>query len=396
MQPSILFVDDDANVLQGLRRMLHHKRAEWRMSFAGSGKEALALMAASPVDVLISDMRMPEIDGAALLAETARRHPDTIRFILSGQSSKESLFRAVGPCHQYLSKPCEGKVLEERVECALALRRRLAEPRLRSVIGGLDFLPSLPATYSALQAELEGGQARQERIEAVLARDPGLAAKLLQIANSAYFQRAREIRSVWQAVSFLGYDVVRTLALSFGIGTQFKLQKIGDVPIEELIGHGLAVGSVARAIARAEHLDAQTVEDCFSAGILHDLGILILADNFAERYTPVVDAVRHHKVTLHAVERAAFGVSHADVAAYLLGTWGLPDSLVRAVADHHEPTSGNERLDTASILRLADNLVVERELRATDGPPAQLENLAEDRRIAWRKLRDRVMEEQPA
>jgi HD-like signal output (HDOD) protein len=396
MQPSILFVDDDPNVLQALRRMLHHKRAEWRLSFAGSGKEALAIMAAGPVDMLISDMRMPEIDGAALLAETARRHPDTIRFILSGQSSKESLFRAVGPCHQYLSKPCEGKVLEERVEGALALRRRLAEPRLRSVVGGLDFLPSLPTTYSALQAELEAGQARQDRIEAILARDPGLAAKLLQIANSAYFQRAREIRSVWQAVNFLGYDVVRTLALSFGVGTQFKQQKIGDMPIEELIGHGLAVGGVARAIARAERLEGQVIEDCFSAGILHDLGILILADNFAARYTPVIDAVRRHNVALHDAERAAFGVNHADIGAYLLGTWGLPDSLVQAVADHHQPTNGDERLDAASVMRIADSLVVERELGGADGRPSALANLTENRRIAWRKLRDRVMEEQPA
>jgi HD-like signal output (HDOD) protein/ActR/RegA family two-component response regulator len=393
MQPSILFVDDDPNVLQGLRRLLHHKRADWRMAFAASGKEALAMMAAAPVDVLISDMRMPEVDGAALLAETARRHPGTIRFILSGQSSKESLFRAVGPCHQYLSKPCEGKVLEERVENALALRRRLRDPRLRAVIGGLGFLPTLPATYSALQAEFEAGQARQERIEAILARDPGLAAKLLQIANSAYFQRAREIHSVWQAVNFLGYDVVRTLALSYGVGSQFKRQQIGDMPIAELIGHGLAVGGVARAIARAERLPPQTIEDCFSAGILHDLGILILADNFAERYTPVVAATQREEISLHEAERAAFGVSHADIGAYLLGTWGLPDSLVQAVADHHQMTNGDERLEAASVLRIADSLVVERELRAADGAPAQLAGLAEDRRVAWRKLCDRVMEE---
>jgi len=390
--PSILFVDDDPNVLQGLKRMLHHKRQDWRLSFANSGAEALAAMAVAPVDVLISDMRMPEIDGAALLSETAKRHPDTIRFILSGQSSKEALLRSVGPCHQFLSKPCEGKVLEARIEAALALRRRLADPKLRAVIGELAVVPSLPRIYSDLQAELETGQPRQDRVEAIVARSPGFAAKMLQIANSAYFQRGRDIHSIWRAINFLGYEIVRTLALSFGITGQLRHRTVGSLPVAWVVERGMLVAALARAIGRAEGLPPETIEDCFSAGVLRDIGFLVLADNFPDRYARVIEAAAQEHVALDLAERAAFGVTHADVGAYLLGTWGLPDSIVQAVSDHHRPLTGAEPIDAAVAVRLANRLVAEGETEPLSGSPAGLEHFAEDRLAAWRALRDAALE----
>lgn len=390
--PSVLFVDDDPNVLQGLRRMLHHKRQAWRMAFATSGRQALEMMAQAPVDVLVSDMRMPEMDGAALLMEAAKRHPDTVRFILSGQSSKEALFRAVGPCHQFLSKPCEGKVLEERVEGALALRRRLSDAPLRAVIGKLHFLPTPPAAFHELQTELDAGQPQQERVEAILGRAPGIAAKLLQMANSAYFQRGREIRSLWQAVNFLGYDVVRSLAVHFGIAGQIRRADVAGVPNDDFFNHTSLVAGLARAIARSERLPTQSIEDSFSAGILHDVGAMILAENFAEKYAALASAAATDGIPLHEAERVAFGVTHADVGGYLLGTWGLPDSLVLAVADHHRPTNGNEPLDAAAAVRIADSLVCGVERRGIDGPAAKLAALDAGRRQTWCALRDRMME----
>jgi len=390
--PSILFVDDDPNVLQALNRMLRHKRSAWRMAFAIGGKQALALMDLMPVDVLVSDMRMPEMDGAALLAETAQRHPDTIRFILSGQSSQESLFRAIGPCHQYLSKPCEGRELEERIEAALTLRQRLGDAALRALVGKLEFLPSLPAVYQSLLAELESGQPSQERIERALAGDPGVAAKLLQIANSAYFPGARQIHSVWQAANFLGYEIVRALALGCGVTAQARRPEIGGMPTQDILHHGLVVAGLARDIARAEQLAPAVIDDCFSAGILHDLGVLVLVENFAERYAPVVSAARHDAVPLHLAERSAFGVCHADIGAYLLGTWGLPDSLVRAVADHHRAPRPGLALNAASVLYVANALTTERAFAMVEARPDFMPEVADARRASWRAMCDRALE----
>lgn len=390
--PSILFVDDDPNVLQGLKRLLHHKRQDWRLNFANGGAEALAAMASAPVDVLISDMRMPEIDGATLLLETAKRHPDTVRFILSGQSSKEALLRSVGPCHQFLSKPCEGKVLEARIEGALALRRRLADPRLRAVIGELAVVPSLPSIYQDLQSELDTGQPRQERIEAIMARSPGFAAKMLQIANSAYFQRGRDIHSIWQAITFLGYEIVRTLALNFGITSQLRCGSVGGLPVSQVVERGMGVAALARAIGRAERLPPEIIEDCFSAGVLHDIGLLVLADNFPDRHARVVAAAAQEQVPLELAERAVFGVTHADVGAYLLGTWGLPDSIVQAVSEHHRPLTGTEQIDAASAVRIANSLVAECDADALHGPTTGLNQFSDERRAAWQRLLDTALE----
>src|ERR1700751_643330 len=107
MSKRVLFVDDEAMVLSGLQRSLRPMRNEWEMAFVNSGAEALQLMEHEPFDIIVTDMRMPVMNGAQLLEEVKRRFPQCFRIILSGQADQETIMRAVDPTHQYLSKPCD-------------------------------------------------------------------------------------------------------------------------------------------------------------------------------------------------------------------------------------------------------------------------------------------------
>ncbi len=106
-----MFVDDEPRVLEGLKRMLRPKRNEWQMTFVGSAQAALDALKAEPCEVVVTDMRMPGMNGAELLEVVQREYPDTIRLILSGQAETESVMKALGVSHQFLSKPCDAEIL---------------------------------------------------------------------------------------------------------------------------------------------------------------------------------------------------------------------------------------------------------------------------------------------
>ena len=141
----ILFVDDEPNVLSGLRRMLRSMRREWFMAFAHSGLEALAMLDDTPFDIVVTDMRMPGMDGAALLKQVMHRHPKTVRIVLSGQADREEILRAVGPIHQYLSKPCDAETIKATLTRACALDGLLPDDHLKELISKMETLPSLPS-----------------------------------------------------------------------------------------------------------------------------------------------------------------------------------------------------------------------------------------------------------
>jgi HD-like signal output (HDOD) protein/ActR/RegA family two-component response regulator len=352
--PRILFVDDEPNVLLGLRRMLRHKRESWSMEFAEGGAQALALMAASPPDVLVTDMRMPGMDGAELLARASASFPDCVRFILSGQSDSDSLFRAIGCCHQYLSKPMTGEVLVTRIERSLALRRMMGNPSLRRAISGMPAIPSLPEMYAALVAELQSGYPRLDRIEAIVGRDPGLAAKLLQIANSAYFARVREVHSLKAAINFLGLDLIKALVAGLAVVSRLRCTAIAGRPIDAFIEDSLRVAQLARRICEAAGLEADASSDAFTAGLLHKVGLLILADNYPEKLAEVLAAPSAER---SARERDVFGASQAEIGACILGTWGFFDGVVESVLHHGDPPLPlPDTLDVPAALRCAHTL----------------------------------------
>ncbi len=338
MKMRVLFVDDQPNVLAGLRRMLRGLRNEWQMEFAESGEEALALMAESPFDVVVSDMRMPGMDGSQLLTETMKRYPGTVRIILSGQADQVSILKAVTPAHQYLSKPCDAETLRATVARACSLRNTLSQKSLIRLVSRVTTLPSLPHVYTKLLEELQSEDASVQGVAELIAQDVGMTAKLMQMVNSSFFGIPRRVESPTHAAALLGLNVLKPLVLSAGIFSQFHADGLPGYSVDALMEHSLAVSRLAQQIAKSHSDNKELAEDALLAGLLHDVGQLLLVANLPEQYGKTLALAREkNDVSLCDAEFECLGASHADVGAYLLGLWGLPDSIVEVVAFHHQP-----------------------------------------------------------
>ncbi len=335
MKRRILFVDDEKRVLDGLRRMLRNMRREWDMVFADSGAQALAIMDQQGVDVVVSDMRMPQMDGATLLNRVKELHPGAIRIVLSGYAEREMVMKAFSAAHQYLTKPTDADTLKYIIGRACALRDVLASDALKQLVSRTDSLPSVPVTYTRIMELMERPGTSARQIGQVVAEDLAMTAKVLQMVNSAFFGLPKRFSDVVQAVVYLGSETIRSLVLTCGLFSHLS----GNIDGEALLNHSQQVSSIAKRIAAVEKLDKTACEDALMAGLLHDVGKLIIADQFPDVFVEIADQVQATGRPLHEVERALLGASHAEVGAYLMGLWGISDIVVEAIAYHHEPAN---------------------------------------------------------
>jgi HD-like signal output (HDOD) protein/CheY-like chemotaxis protein len=371
---TLLFVDDEPNVLQGLQRQLRPMRQEWNMNFMDGGQKALDFMATHPVDIVVSDMMMPGMDGSQLLTEVLKRHPQTVRIILSGHAEREAVLRLVGPAHQYLSKPCDADELRKAIARALSLRDLLGNERLKQLATRVKNLPTLPTLYNELTGELRQESPDMDRIGKIISRDIGMTAKMLQLVNSAFFGLAQPINNPQDAVIYLGLNTIRSLALSVGIFSQYDEKLCRLFSLDVLASHSWTVGVLARGVAHMEGQELKILDQCFLAGLLHDVGQLVLAAGLHEEYTEVIAKTSQQNLPVWQVEQELFGASHADVGAYLLALWGLPNPIIEAVAMHHEPSrSAAPEFSPAIAVHVADVFAHEFSGIKTEVPLPQLD-----------------------
>src|SRR6185436_737485 len=261
-------VDDEALVLQGLQRMLRPWRDEWEMEFVDSGAKALERMAQVTFDVVVSDMRMPGMNGAELLAEVMQRHPKTVRLILSGHADKDLILKCVGSTHQYLAKPCDAEALKATVLRAGSVENALRDEKLKALVAQMDNLPSIPSLYVQMVEALQSSEVTLEEVGAIIAKDMAMTAKILKLVNSAFFGLRRQISSAAEAVNYLGLDTIRSLVLSINAFSQFESLPLGRFSIEALWTHSLNTAALAKAIGQAE-CDPKLADESFIAGMLH-------------------------------------------------------------------------------------------------------------------------------
>jgi putative nucleotidyltransferase with HDIG domain len=329
----VLFVDDEPLVVRSLRRTLATRRLAWQPCFAESGAEALGLAEDGSIDVIVSDMHMPGMDGASLLRRIQERHPEVVRIILSGQTDPKLVFRAVPVAHQFLTKPFDTTLLVATIERALDLRRVIVNPALRGIIGSDNRLPATPKVYTALTRVLSREDASLPQIVELIERDPALAARVAQLGSSSFFRVPRAVSGLSGIVSYLGVDIIKTLVLTVEITGVFGTRApVPGFSIDAFQMHSMTVAHIARRMLER----GDRAEEAFLAGVLHDVGRLVLASRCPELFAKAFATSNDAGIPLHAAEKTVFGVSHAEVGGYLLGTWGLPLEIVDAVLSHHE------------------------------------------------------------
>jgi len=382
----VLFVDDEPSMLRVLKMGMRSMNSIWDMDFANSGEEAMGLVDQKDFDVIVTDMRMPGINGAQLLNHVLRTRPHTIRIILSGYSDLSEVVNCVGLTHQFLEKPCTLDDLKECLVRVTAVKSRLLNDELCNLAGSLKNLPSLPELYLEITEALQSPNTSAQRIAEIASQDPGITAKLLQLSNSAFFGFSREIFSVAEAVQLLGVSVIQSLALAVPIFSAFSRNKCPAFHIDQAWEHSLQTGLIARRIYSQHLTDSLMGEQAFCAGILHDVGKVILAEGLPEKYAVALQQSEATRHSIGKIEYDLFQATHADVGGYLLALWGLPIPLVEAVANHHNPRRcGMDELSLAGVVHIADALQYPPEMESPRLDTDYLQLIGLDRQYeAWR------------
>ena len=345
MKKKVLFVDNDSNILTGLKRMLRPMRQEWDMEFTNSGESALNMLALTPFDVIVSEMHMPGMSGSQLLSEVMNLYPQSVRVLLSGESDLDKIMKSTKMTHQYLSKPCEAETLKLIVNRSFSLKNVLSSESLKKLVSQMESLPSLSSLYIEIQEEIESPNSSLQKIGQIISKDVGMTAKILQLVNSAFFGLPRHVSSPVHAVNYLGLDIIKALVISVQIFSKFDQIELKDFSVESLWNHSVSVGAFVKYISKVENTEKKSADNAYIAALLHDCGKLVLAAKLPEQYKLVLSKTKEGMILTDA-ELEIFNTTHAEVGAYLMGLWGLPNDIIEALAFHHHP--GNCPIKTIS------------------------------------------------
>lgn len=357
---NILFVDDEINILNGLKRMLNAKKKEWNMTFVLSGEKALAELERQGFDIVVSDMRMPVMDGVKLLTTIRAKYPQMTRFALSGYSDTQMILESIRCTHLFISKPTSFDILANAIDRSLSIQEMINDSSLRDFISGIDSLPCVPEIYNELVRELSSDDVSIDSVGRIIERDMGISVKLLQIVNSAFFGLARNVYSPIEAAAHLGLDIIKSLVLSIKIFEMFTDESSADKS-NNIFLQSQMVAKGAALIAKQEGFSRHECDQLMSAGLLQDVGKLIMYSYFPKdlheqfEQDKTIDLMSEIRV-----EREVFGVSHEQIGAYLLHLWGLPLSVVECVAFHQRGAEliDFEQLKPLDIIYLSNLIVV--------------------------------------
>jgi HD-like signal output (HDOD) protein/CheY-like chemotaxis protein len=376
-EKTLLFVDDERSVLSSIRRLL--RREGWNLLFAESAVEGMEVLRQNSVDLVVSDMRMPQIDGATFLKRLRQDYPHTVRIILTGYADRASVSRAFSDAeiHELVSKPWDDEELKQILRNALdqSAGQDGEIPGLHAIINEIESLPPLPHTYAKVRQALREAEANSlEPVAEVIMRDPSLAARLLQVANSSFFGQRREVDTVNRALFVLGLQMVENLVLATNAFDTLDFDGLPNLTAKELWKHSLACGAIARHIAERQHKTAERQhkpksfqETAMLAGTLHDLGKLVLAKYVAKQYSKVLLAAHESQDPLFEIERQLLGTDHSAIGGHLAEWWNLPPKIVEAVRWHHAPNESKMDTRLTHLVHLSNALAHQLEL-GSSGP----------------------------
>lgn len=340
----VVFVDDEPRILSGLRRALRSLHHDWDMVFAPGGQEALEALESACPDVLVTDMRMPVVDGCALLRAARERCAQTVRLALSGHADRRMVIDAAAAAHQYLSKPCDTDSLKNALQKAAASSQLLPVPALRAFVAQVPGPPVLPNTKQALVAVLEEGTADIDTVAHIVAGDLGLSAKVLHLVHSGFSGTTPNVCTPQEATAVLGIEMLRAMAHNCDVINVGQDLTTECPKTQRWTEHSQRIAERAMALAMERGLDTTHVHQAYTAGLLHDVGQLLLVQFLGDRSGAIGDLVANG-LSLSEAERQVAGATHAQVGAYLLSIWGFPLPIVRAVTCHDTPFGTGQDAD---------------------------------------------------
>ncbi len=360
VKPSIVFVDDQNNILQGFRRSLRSLENEWDIHYSIGGKETLRLMETTPIDIIVSDTNMPGMRGTELLKEVQNLYPQTTRLVLSGGGSRsDDISILLRTSHQFFSKPFDIEKLKSTVDRLLMLRERVSDEKLIKLVSGISKLPCAPHIYAAFKKEREGSSADLDKMGTYIAQDPGLTAKMLQSLNSTYFGVNKAGVHPFKAAQSMGPGTINYL---FDEDTHFHTIEPNHPNyafLSKIYEQSLHAALLLEALAEAEKLSDPLKNIAYTTGMLGNVGTIILAYSLPEAYAKLTPEFKSPTQQAQ-LEKKTFGGTHEVIGAYFLGLWGFPETACTAVSYAQTPDKSPEQrkgADLTTLLHVAQALV---------------------------------------
>ena len=373
-----------------LRARLRPLSMKFSLHFASSGDDVRRLAHSENCDgviVPIGSETGPEVD---FLKEITVFRPGTFRLV---RSSDRSLVDVLGkdPFTHHVPFDPEPETWEGLLDRCTLMRTWMETPDLKVLIGKMKKLPALPNVYTRVSEELNSAEASLAKVAEIVAEDPVVTTKMLQLVNSSFFGLQQQIVSAADAVMFLGADRVKGLILVARVFSQFDPKIIVALGLDQLWNHSMKTGAYAQSIAKWEVRDARTSGAAFTAGLLHDVGKLMLAGNLPEEYLKVLEASRGERIPISVAEQQAFGATHAELGGVLMGLWGLPLELIQSVGWHHAPgLSGDRKFSVLTAVHAANAIASDNPAGAARSKGLDTDYLAsiglQDRRNQWRQV----------
>jgi len=333
----VLVFDEDPNTQQVIRKAFYASHLDWEMVFTSSREETIDSIENKSYDALVSNVSGADSSEVELFFTAYEKRPEMLRFALTNPTKKETRIELAKYVHQCVAKPFEGRDLISLLQKTLNNGSLLEHDDLKRLIGKIKSLPTLPRLYTQITEEINSTNVSLERIGKMIENDPAMCAKVLQLVNSAFFGLKQNVINPTQAITFLGVETIRDLVLTCDIFSQFNPHLLKHLGLSFLWDHSISVSGYARAVTRAEQFSKSMIGHACTAGLLHDIGKLIFAQNFPTAYQIALYQAKKRKCALVDVEIESFGASHAEVGAFLLKRWGLPTLVVSAVGFHHFP-----------------------------------------------------------
>ena len=357
MHHQVLFVDDDLEYLSEVKDSSKKRELSFGCHFVQSSKEALVELASKKYDLIVSDLDMPEMNGEMLLQKVSYEYPSVLRFILSGKKDLVNVHRFFGVAQQVFSKDRPTEELFESIASAIELKQRITNPDILHCLQRFDSLPMIPQSFLKISELLRKEDFHQRELLDIIAKDLTLTTEVLRIANSAFFGSRKKIASVDSALNILGVSSLKNIVIFAELFKQPAglSKKLFDV--NKLWEHSVGVSNITVLLARNLGMSTEDRDAAFSAGLLHDLGKIILAKMRPLDYKKALELAENLSAPVYEAELALFGISHDEVGAHLLETWGFPLSIVEAVGyHHHELQACCSKLTPLSVVAVANSI----------------------------------------
>jgi putative nucleotidyltransferase with HDIG domain len=337
----VLFVGGDESWLGEIQRDLGCLQSNWKTEHAADCGQAVEKWADGSFDTLILDGKIP--DGSKLFKALEKELAQSVCLVRCQTMDRSTSAQWKGTGATLIPEDTDAAALVSNIKRSACVQDWMGNEAIRKLVLQIRKLPAQPKLHTEVTNELKSENGSMDVVGKLISQEPVMSAKIMQVVNSAFFGLTREISDPGECVMVLGAERIKALILLAGVFSQYAGSKCPGFAPEPVWGHSIQVGAFARAIALAETKNARTAEAAFTAGLLHDIGKLILAGNLPEMYDTVQKLKVSKSITTREAEMEILGTSHAELGACLLATWGLPLPILEAIAWHHEPSRSDEK-----------------------------------------------------